>query len=70
MKVVMLKDGKTVEVNDGYGLRLVEQGKANPAPPKVEQPKAVKPKEAPKKEAPQKSREEKPNAKKEKDLRK
>ena len=28
MKVVILKTGKTEEVNDSYGGRLIEQGKA------------------------------------------
>lgn len=28
MKVIMLDTKKTVEVNDSYGARLVEQGKA------------------------------------------
>ncbi len=30
MKVIMLESKSTVEVNEGYGLRLIEQGKAIP----------------------------------------
>jgi ribosomal protein L9 len=44
MKVIMLKDKKTVEVNDGYGLRLIEQGMAILAPKKAEPPKQEAPK--------------------------
>ncbi len=35
MKVLILKDGKTAEVNDSYGARMIEQGKAV-IPPKDE----------------------------------
>lgn len=34
MNVKMVKTGKTVEVNDCYGTRLIEQGKAVLAPKK------------------------------------
>lgn len=37
MKVIILATGKTEEHNDSYGARLIEQGKAIPAPV----PKAV-----------------------------
>lgn len=32
MKVLILATGKTEEHNDGYGARLIEQGRAVPAP--------------------------------------
>ena len=32
MKVMELKSGKIIEVNDSYGSRLIEQGKAKLAP--------------------------------------
>lgn len=44
MKVVMLEDNKTVEVNDGYGLRLIEQGAAVPFVQKEFAPKQAAPK--------------------------
>ena len=40
MKVIEIGTGKTLDVNDEYGARLFEQGKAVPAP-------EGKPKEAP-----------------------
>ena len=49
MNVLFLKSGKTVSVNDSYGLRLIEHGLAviAPAPAKkaapAAQPKAEKP---------------------------
>lgn len=49
MNIVLLRSGKTADVNDSYGLRLVEQGFAVPAPakkpapaPKTEKPKAAR----------------------------
>ena len=54
MKVILIATGETVEVNDSYGSRLFEQGKALLAPAKPakkkepeEEPKA-EPKEKPK----------------------
>ena len=35
MKVILIATGETVEVNDSYGSRLYEQGKAIPAPKKA-----------------------------------
>ena len=54
MNILFIKSGKTVSVNDSYGLRLIEHGLAviAPAPakkavpvaqPKTEKPKAEKP---------------------------
>ena len=37
MKVTELKTGKLLDVNDSYGARLVEQGKAVPTPPVAEE---------------------------------
>lgn len=56
MKVILIATGETVEVNDSYGSRLFEQGKAVPAPkksapaPKAEVKKEpeAEPKEKPK----------------------
>lgn len=54
MKVLILKNSETAEVNDSYGARLIEQGRAVVIPPKVgkkpeepteEAPPAEKPKE-------------------------
>ena len=33
MKVTMVSTGKTVELNDSYALRMIEQGRATPAYP-------------------------------------
>lgn len=32
MKVIIIKTGETQEYNDSYAMRLIEQGKAVPAP--------------------------------------
>ena len=32
MKVLLVNTNKPLEVNDGYGMRLIEQGKAVPHP--------------------------------------
>ena len=51
MKVLILKDGETVDVNDSYGARLIEQGKAVVIPAKAEK-KAEKAEKAPEAETP------------------
>lgn len=43
MKVIILATGKAEEHNDSYGARLIEQGKAVPAPPVAEEANAVFP---------------------------
>lgn len=50
MKVLILKTGKTAEVNDSYGARMIEQGRAVVIPSKA----VMKPKktEEPTEEAP------------------
>jgi hypothetical protein len=39
MKVIMIATGEIAEVNESYGARLIEQGKAVMAPAKKEAPK-------------------------------
>ena len=56
MKVILIATGETVEVNDSYGSRLFEQGKAVPAPKKS----APAPKAEAKKEEPEAEPKEKP----------
>ena len=51
MKVLILKDGEELEVNDSYGARLIEQGRAVVIPEQAEE-KAVELEEAPKAEEP------------------
>ena len=51
MKVLILKDGETVDVNDSYGARLIEQGKAVVITAKAEK-KAEKAEKAPEAETP------------------
>ena len=46
MKVYLLKEKKTAEFNDCYGLRLVEQGKAVPAVKEKEPEPKAEPSEA------------------------
>lgn len=38
MNVKIIKTGEITKVNDGYGLRLIEQGKAVPAPKPAKKP--------------------------------
>lgn len=42
MKVIALDTKQTIEVNDAYGHRLIEQGKAIPAPQEKRKPAADK----------------------------
>ena len=51
MKVLILADGKAAEVNDSYGARLIEQGKAVVILTQAEEKKPVKV-EKPAQEAP------------------
>lgn len=50
MKVLEIKSRRIVDVNDSYGARLIEQGRAvlAPSPTKKERPKEAQ-KEAPRK---------------------
>ncbi len=58
MKVLILKGGEELEVNDSYGARLIEQGKAVVIPPKAEKkPEKAEPaEEAPAAEKPRTTR--------------
>lgn len=58
MKVLILKGGEELEVNDSYGARLIEQGKAVVIPPKAEKkPEKAEPaEEAPAAEKPKTGR--------------
>ncbi|MBR3740532.1 MAG: hypothetical protein IKN04_08735 [Clostridia bacterium] len=42
MKIKMLKTGEIVEHESGYAARLIEQGKAVPAPPEPVEEKPAK----------------------------
>lgn len=49
MKVVLLETGAVETFNDSYGLRLIEQGKAVPAPEKKPAAKKAEPEKEPEK---------------------
>lgn len=51
MKVLILKEGETAEVNDSYGARLIEQGMAVVIPEQAEE-KDKEPEKAPEAEEP------------------
>lgn len=42
MKVIALNTKQTIEVDDAYGHRLIEQGKAIPAPQEKQKPATKK----------------------------
>lgn len=52
MKVLILKDGETAEVNDSYGARLIEQGRAVVIPSKAAKQRTEQPEPAPEAETP------------------